>query len=304
MQNLGSIDILCSDKTGTLTSGAMQVDRYLDPLGKPSAKVALYAYLNSFHETGVKSALDTAILAHDQPDVGRYQKIDEIPFDFDRRRLSIVVSDVPSRLLITKGAPEGVLMCCSQWETDAGVAPLDAAARATCQHAFEELSSQGLRVLAIAYRTLTSQDAFSLADERDLTLAGFATFLDPPLPDAAEAVQALSDGVRIKILTGDNELVARHVCQQVKLDGERLVLGSELETMTDAALGHVAEAPPFSRAYRPRRRIASSWGSSSAAMSSAFWAMASTMPPRCTWPTSACRSARPSMSPRTPPTSF
>jgi Mg2+-importing ATPase len=213
MQNLGSIDVLCSDKTGTLTSGSMALERYIDPLGHPSDKIALFAYLNSFHETGVKSALDAAILQESEPDITAYQKVDEIPFDFERRRLSIVVTDGAKRMLITKGAPESVLECCPTWEADSALKSLDATARDACLATFQKASGQGLRVLAIAYRLLPAQAAYSATDEKDLVLVGFATFIDPPLADAAAAIQALKqDAVRVKILTWDNELVARYVC--------------------------------------------------------------------------------------------
>ncbi len=254
IQNFGSIDILCSDKTGTLTSGEMRLDERLDPLGKTSERPFALAYLNSLFETGVSNpidyairrkaanSLDEAILVNDHSGAQGYEKIDEMPFDFERRRVSVVCARDGSRLLITKGAPESVLAVCSEYEVDGNRFALDEAARRRCEAVFHELSERGERVLAVAYSTPPQQAAYRKDDERGLTLAGFLTFADRPLPTAAEAVGALAaDGVEVKILTGDNELVARHVCYEVGLSVERIVLGDEVDRMTDSALGHVAE---------------------------------------------------------------
>jgi Mg2+-importing ATPase len=255
IQNFGSMDVLCSDKTGTLTSGEMTLDRHVDPFGNVSERVILFAYLNSLLETGVKdptdvamlhraniNPLNTAILMHDHPDVHTYQKLDEIPFDFERRRISIVVGNEGKRLLITKGAPESMLPLCTQYETDSALHPFDTEAKTKAEATYKDLSSQGYRVLAVTYRDAPVQDAYRIPDETALTLAGFVAFIDPPLPDAAETITQLkADGVAIKIITGDNEAVARHICTQVGLNAETIVLGDALETMTDTALGFVAE---------------------------------------------------------------
>jgi P-type Mg2+ transporter len=242
LQDFGSMDVLCSDKTGTLTSGNMALDQHLDALGHPSERVLLLAYLNSFFEVGIRSPLDAAILKHSQPDTAAYQKLDEIPFDFERRRLSVVLETGGERLMVTKGAPEGILALCSAYEAAGESRAMDAGARDTCEATYQRLCAGGYRVLAVACRAVPPQDAYRADDERDLTLVGFAAFLDPPLADAAEAVAALArDGVRLKILTGDNELVTRHICSQVGLDGSRIVLGEEIGRMSDTALAHVAE---------------------------------------------------------------
>ncbi|HTR39075.1 MAG TPA: magnesium-translocating P-type ATPase [Bryobacteraceae bacterium] len=243
IQNFGSIDVLCSDKTGTLTSGNMSLDRSHDALGKPSERVLSLARLNSTFETGIRSPLDDAILKGAEPaDMAGYEKRDEIPYDFDRRRLSIVVERESKRLLISKGAPEGILARSIAYESDGRTAPLDAAALERCQKTYQDFSQQGFRVLAVAYAEVAARPDYSPDDEKDLTLAGFLTFSDPPLPDAAEAVAALqSEGVRVKIITGDGDLVTAHVCSQVGLDCGEIVLGDEIEKMTDAALAHVAE---------------------------------------------------------------
>jgi Mg2+-importing ATPase len=255
MQNFGSIDVLCSDKTGTLTSGEMSLDQHFDPFGNQSEQVFLLAYLNSLHETGVANPLDQAIkqsrssnpldeavLHHDHPDIHAYQKMDEIPFDFERRRVSIVVEHEGKRLLITKGAPESVLPVCSRYELNGQELPLDAASRTRCEATYRERCAGGFRMLAVAYKAVQPQDVYRVNDEKDLVLAGFLTFSDPPLESAKQTLAALkSDGIEVKILTGDNELVTQHICSQVGLDGGRIILGDELERMTDTALAHVVE---------------------------------------------------------------
>lgn len=244
IQNLGSIDVLCSDKTGTLTRGVMSFASACDPLGKPATTPLLFARLNSRFETGIRSPLDTAIL--EQPEdhsESEYTKIDEIPFDFERRRLSIVVERQGNRTLLVKGAPESVLACAAAYRAEqAADAPLTDALSARCKQTYEALSAQGYRVLAVAVRAVPLQDAYRRDDERDLVLLGFLAFADPPRPDAREALLALERaGVEVKILTGDNELVTRHVCAEVGLDAESMVLGTELDVMNDWALAQVAE---------------------------------------------------------------
>ncbi|HEX6557210.1 MAG TPA: magnesium-translocating P-type ATPase [Ktedonobacteraceae bacterium] len=242
IQNFGSMDILCSDKTGTLTSGNTVLHDYLDPLGHTSERVLLSAYINSSCETGIKSPLDAAILQHTQLDVQVYHKLCEIPFDFERRRLSVVVENENVPILISKGAPESVVDICTAYEVDGQSKPWDADARTGCANTYQRLCAQGFRVLAVAYRRMTQQASYTVEDEQGMTLLGFLTFFDPPLEDVGEVLQALHrDGVEVKILTGDNELVARHVCEQVGLDGGRIVLGEELDHMSDTALQHIAE---------------------------------------------------------------
>jgi Mg2+-importing ATPase len=255
MQNFGSIDVLCSDKTGTLTSGEMALDQHVDPFGTPAERVFLLAYLNSLHETGVSNPLDQAIkqrrssdpldaavLQHDHPDIHAYRKIDEIPFDFERRRVSIVVEHESERLLITKGAPESVLPVCSHYEFNDQKIALDSASRTRCETTYRELCARGFRMLAVAYVAVSPQEVYRANDEQNLVLAGFLTFSDPPLESAKQTLSALKrDGIDVKILTGDNELVTQHICSQVGLDGGRIILGKDLERMTDTALAHVVE---------------------------------------------------------------
>lgn len=246
IQNFGSIDVLCTDKTGTLTTGVMELERSFDAFGQASPRPLQLAWLNSSFETGIRSPLDTAILKQPGERAG-FQKKDEIPFDFERRRLSIVVERTlagqpPERLLVTKGAPEGILALGIQAESGDRLLPMEDALREQVRQTFSAASRQGLRVLAVAWRRLDSPAPVSASDEHSLILAGFLAFSDPPLPDAASALADLrNDGVQVKIITGDNELVTRHVCDQVGIDGGEVVLGTELFTMSDSALAHVVE---------------------------------------------------------------
>jgi P-type Mg2+ transporter len=242
IQNFGSIDVFCSDKTGTITGGNMTVDRAIDLRGQPSERAFLLAYLNSKFETGIRSPLDAAILQRDCPAAQPYEKRDEIPFDFERRRVSIVVAKDGEHLLIVKGAPESILPLAVAYEADGQTQAVDAAARATAKNTYEELSRQGFRVLAVAYRRVEARASYSVADEAELVLAGFVSFCDPLLPDSAEALADLEkDGVRVKILTGDNELVTAHVCEAIGLDSHGMLLGKDLDRMSDQALAHMAE---------------------------------------------------------------
>jgi len=242
IEDFGSMDVLCSDKTGTLTAGEMKLEASVDPLGRPAPRPLALAWLNSVHETGIASPLDAAILREGSPDTAKGRKLDEIPFDFERRRLSVVVDDGVAPRLIVKGAPESVLALCVSYDVGAERRPLDNAARARCAAAWRGHSERGARVLAVAERVIARQGRYSAADERELTLVGFVTFADPPAKGVAEALAALRrDGVRVVILTGDSEFVARHVCDQVRLDAARIVLGEELDRATDGALAAMTE---------------------------------------------------------------
>jgi Mg2+-importing ATPase len=242
IEDFGSMDILCSDKTGTLTTGNLDLAQCLDPLGHPAERPLQLAALNSLYETGIRSPLDAAILRQRQPDSQTSRKLDEIPFDFERRRLSVVVEMDAACLLITKGAPEPILGLCVAYEADGTPMDLDEAARRRCQTTYETLSAQGYRVLVVACRAVPPQTAYTASDEQHLVLVGFLTFVDPPVPGVAEVLQALhQDGVAVKILTGDNERVAQYICTQVGLDGARMVLGEELDAMSAPALAAVAE---------------------------------------------------------------
>jgi Mg2+-importing ATPase len=241
IQNFGSIDVLCSDKTGTLTASQMTLEGSLDPFGAPAERPLFLAWLNSHFETGIRSPLDAAITRDSGFDAGAFRKLDEIPFDFERRRLSIAVEDERGCLLVTKGAPEAVIAACTAFETDRRYA-LGDEQRRRCAETFEALSRRGFRVLAVAYRDLGSTRTVTVEDERELVLVGFLTFIDPPSEGVGETIAGLKrDGVEIKILTGDNELVTREICSQVGIDATRILLGRDLDAMSDAALAHMAE---------------------------------------------------------------
>jgi Mg2+-importing ATPase len=250
IQNFGSIDVLCSDKTGTLTAGTMRLERQIDAAGEPSARPLALAAVNSLFQTGIRSPLDAAILTAQGPGANGYRKVDELPFDFERRRLSIVV-DAPDgrRLLVTKGAAEPILALATSMERSGRVEAMDDRAREASAAAFRAFGTAGYRVLAVAYRAVETRGAYTVGDECDLVLAGYLAFADPVLPDAAEAIADLRrDGVAVKILTGDDDRVARHVCERVGIRADAVVTGSDLDRLDEAAVGHVAEqAAVFAR---------------------------------------------------------
>ena len=242
IENFGSMDILCSDKTGTLTVGKIAVDRHIDVQGREDERVIRLAALNSTFQTGLRSPMDEAILRYEHPDVAQYRLIDEIPFDFARRRVSVVVEDGGERVLISKGAPEALFPICGQVAFGGATQPFDAQTRAAAESLFHELSTAGYRVLGVATRTVAPAAAYGVGDERELTLEGFAAFLDPPREGVAETIDALHrDGIEVKILTGDNPLVSRHVCSQVGLATDAVVIGEDIDRMTDPALAAIAE---------------------------------------------------------------
>lgn len=246
---LGSIDVLCCDKTGTLTAGSVSLDAALGPFGAPDERALCLGAVNARLESGIKSPLDAAILAQPPPGTDRFSKTDELPFDFERRRLSVVVEHDDERLMITKGAPESVLDVCVEYEVNGERHTLDEASKARCLTIFREASARGLRILAVAYRSVDSPRGLTSSDERALIFVGFLTFADHLLEGVPASLAALGqDGVEVKILTGDNELVTRHLCEQVGIRADRIVLGEEIQRMDEGALWHVAsEARVFAR---------------------------------------------------------
>jgi Mg2+-importing ATPase len=236
IENFGSIDILASDKTGTLTEGRVELASALDAFGDAAPAALAFAALNSAHETGMKNPLDAAIVAATAPEAG-WRKLDEVPFDFHRRRLSVVLERGGERLLVVKGALEGVLSGCSHYMRAGQVLPLDDTARLAITATNRQVGEQGLRVIAVARRAAKEQATYGVADERDLVFEGLLTFKDPPRDDAAATIRALAaDGIRTVILTGDNEWVTRSVCHSVGISAERVLLGPELANITDEAL--------------------------------------------------------------------
>ncbi len=253
IQNLGSIDVLCCDKTGTLTSGVMSILKTVDALGNAADLPLELACLNSRFETGIRSPLDAAILVRDIGPPG-YRKCDEIPFDFERRRLSVVVAKDREGLLIAKGSPEGTLDVCDAYD-GVKAALFDPDTRAQSRRVFEELEAQGFRVLAVAHKAVDAAGTFTAADEHSLVLSGYLAFSDPALPDASRVISDLrADGVQVKIISGDSELVTRHVASEIGLSGEMPVVGSAIEGMTDGALGHVAESATLFARISPAQK--------------------------------------------------
>jgi Mg2+-importing ATPase len=248
IQNLGAMDVLCTDKTGTLTMDCIILEKHCNVVLEESDDVLLLAYLNSFFQTGLRNLMDRAILAHradlhEQQRVDEYRKADEIPFDFVRKVMSVVVQTPDGKnRLICKGAPEEILKRCTRFEVDDQHFPIEHMFIEELKQEYEDLSVQGFRVLALAYRDLDPRPAYGTADECDLTLKGYVAFLDPPKESAAPALQALRDhGVSVKVLTGDNELVSKTVCKQVGIDAEKMLLGRDIEAMDDEKLAASVE---------------------------------------------------------------
>ena len=238
IQDLGSMDVLCTDKTGTLTESKIQMERHVDVAGMSSERVLELAYLNSYFESGVKTPLDEAILEHRHIVVAGWNKIDEVPFDFERRCISVLLDTKAERMLVVKGAPDDILGRCAAYEVDGVEQAIDAAALISIQARYHALEQEGFRVLGIAWRRVGSDHPHAVvADETELVLAGFAAFLDPPKASAASALQALQRlGVEIKIVTGDSDLVTRHVCEQLKIPVRGLLTGKEIALMDEPAL--------------------------------------------------------------------
>jgi P-type Mg2+ transporter len=248
IQNFGAMDVLCTDKTGTLTQDRIILERHVDVHGEENEHVLEYAYLNSYYQTGLKNLLDIAVLnhmeVHERLRVGTaYRKLDEVPFDFVRRRMSVVVAGAGDHTLICKGAVEEVFSVCARGQVDGQIFPLDESDIAGLKEVAATLNEDGFRVIAIAYRSFpVERTSFSVKDEADLILLGYIAFLDPPKDSAAAAIAVLNKhGVRVKILTGDNEVVTRKVCKEVGLHVDHIALGSELDVLTDMQLAELAE---------------------------------------------------------------
>jgi Mg2+-importing ATPase len=240
IHNLGSMDGLCTDKTGTLTEARIRLERHLDALGNDSERVLKLAYLNSHFETGIKSPLDDAILAHEHIDVAGWTKVDEVPFDFERRRVSVLLDGGAGRMLAVKGAPEDILRLCTHYAADGDQepVPLDAGVRSSIGELHDRLSSDGFRMLGVAWRKVAPDHPHAVVgDESELVFAGFAAFLDPPKESAAAALKALSaSGIEVKVLTGDGELITRHIFSRLGMPVKGVLTGGEVDGLDDPAL--------------------------------------------------------------------
>jgi P-type Mg2+ transporter len=245
IHDLGSMDVLCTDKTGTLTEASVHMERSVDGFGHESRRVLELAYLNSFFETGIKSPLDDALLEHTEIDTTGWKKIGEVPFDFERRRVSVLVDNGITRLLVVKGAPEDILSLSSHYEGDSpeDLHPLDKDASAQINAQFESLGQNGFRVLGIAWRQLGPECSHAeICDETELTFAGFAAFHDPPKESAKSSLANLAaSGVSVKVITGDNELVTKYVCGKLELPVTGILTGAQIRQMDDQALAAQVE---------------------------------------------------------------
>ena len=255
IQNFGSIDVLCSDKTGTLTRGEMQLARATDARDADDPNVLTLAGVAARLQSGIRNPLDDAIMAA-APEVAGWEKLDEIPFDFERRRMGVAVRHDGQSLLIVKGAPESIVSACAAVHGESGEQPLDAAAREAALAVVRGHGANGLRTIAVATRALLPDESVGATSVRDLALAGWLTFADPPLPDADEMITALAeDGVQLKILTGDDEAVARHVCAATGIDVSRSLTGPELDGISDVALGALAERTVLFARVTPQQKL-------------------------------------------------
>ncbi|MEI6560509.1 MAG: magnesium-translocating P-type ATPase [Verrucomicrobiota bacterium] len=244
IQNFGAIDILCTDKTGTLTQDRVILEKSVDVTNRDSEDVLRYAYMNSYYQTGLRNLLDRSVLSHSDLDVERNcKKVDEIPFDFQRKRMSVVVDYEGDHVLICKGAVEDIYKSCTHYQVDDEVHLMIDLIKNDLLEEYEELSRDGYRVLGIAYREFPqTKTVFSVADESDLILLGYIAFLDPPKGSAAKAIAQLAEvGVATKILTGDNALVTRKICKDVDLECGEIITGDRLIGLSEEALGELAE---------------------------------------------------------------
>ena len=243
IQNFGSMDVLCTDKTGTLTENQIALVRHLDAEGNESENVLRYSYINSYFQSGLKSPLDEAILHFRHIDIDDYKKDDEIPFDFIRRRVSIVATGKSGKVIVSKGAPEEILRVCTSLEKDGAILPLTDASRTGIIALYQTQSTEGFRTLAVCYRPLDSSTAsFTVDDEKEMILVGLITFIDPPKESARESLRLLAQsGIELKILTGDNELVTRKTCELIGLEIKGVLTGTDIEAMDVQTLSRQIE---------------------------------------------------------------
>src|SRR5216683_3530537 len=247
IQNLGAMDVLCTDKTGTLTMDRIILEKHCDVVLKEDEGVLVLAYLNSYLQTGLKNLLDRAILhytcEHEHLSIPEYSKVDEIPFDFSRKIMSVVVqTSEGSNRIICKGAPEEIFRRCTRFELEGQLHPVEQMLLDDLREECDRLSADGFRVLALAYKDMKPKPAYAKEDECDLILKGYVAFLDPPKDTALAAIRALQEhGVAVKVLTGDNDLVSRKICHEVGIAVDHVLLGGQVEKMSDRELAEAAD---------------------------------------------------------------
>ncbi len=256
ISNFGSMDILCTDKTGTLTEDKIKLVKYIDVIGKNDDRVLLYAYLNSIMHAGIKNPLDDAIVHFRKINIAGFKKVDEIPFDFIRKRMSIVVSKGEKEYLITKGAPEEIFKVCSYYQIGGKREKITSNNLEKITRQYHFLSEQGHRVLAIATKDIKHKKfLFNKEAENNMTLVGFAAFFDPPRKDVSETIKDMEkNGIQVKVLTGDNELVTKKVCQEIGLKIKGVMLGYEIEGMSDKALENKVEGITIFARFSPQQK--------------------------------------------------
>lgn len=257
IQNLGAMDVICTDKTGTLTEDRIVLEQYCDVVRKKSDDVLHLACINSFYQTGLKNILDKAILTHEKILTKQHKKIDEIPFDFSRKIMSVIVQEGDgSHLLVSKGAPEEIYKRCTHYELDGETFEMEGLILSDVKDEYDRLSAEGFRVLAVAYKdTPNTQHVYSKDDEKDLVLKGYLAFLDPPKATAVTAIHALKKlGVDFKVITGDNELVTRKICSEVGLDVKGLITGDAIEGVSDKDLVGMAVANTVFARFSPLQK--------------------------------------------------
>ena len=262
IQNFGAIDVLCTDKTGTLTQDKVILERHTDIRGDEDDSVLEFAWLNSYHQTGLKNLLDVAVLERTAPDTaGRlkaaYTLVDEVPFDFSRRRMSVVVRDESGRhFLISKGAVAETVGVCARARDSGEEVPMTQEKLDEVRAVARDMNDEGFRALALGMREIEAKPAYSRDDEKDLTLMGFVAFLDPPKDSAADAIEALNaNGVAVKILTGDNSIVTRNVCRQVGIEVENILVGPQVEAMSDDELTVAARTTQVFARLNPQQKV-------------------------------------------------
>jgi Mg2+-importing ATPase len=243
IQNFGAMDVLCTDKTGTLTLDKIVLERHCDVTGKEDEDVLRLAYINSFYQTGLKNLLDRAVLKHEKLLVNQYTKIDEIPFDFSRKIMSVIVTMNDTHRIISKGAPEEIFTRCSKYEINGTIQEMNESVLNELKGEYDSLSLQGFRVLAIAYRNIADKkEVYSRDDEHNLILKGYAAFLDPPKPTVKKTIEIVKKlGIELKVLTGDNEYVTKNICSQVGLDIKDVYTGDMINKLNDEELKEVVE---------------------------------------------------------------